>query len=94
MARTTSGSDLVDGLDGSGQAKDRLKAILDTLSGRASIGEAAARLGIREAMLHRVRGEALRAALQALEPKAPGRPRRTITDEQRRIAELEEKLRD
>jgi len=94
------GPSLVDHLDGSERAKERLHVILETIAGELTIAEACKRLGIGEAMFHRLRTEVLEAGLACLEPKTVGRPRRVTTGEEQqlhamaeRIAELEAELR-
>lgn len=84
MARPTSGAELVEGLEGSAGAKQKLRLFLQTLLGERSIGEVGEELGINEAMVHRLRSRALTAALQDLEPKAPGRPRKEAPSEELR----------
>jgi transposase-like protein len=83
------GSALVEHLDGSLQAKERLEVILDTLTGQLTIGQACQRLGVKEARFHRLRMEVLEASLARLEPRSVGRPRQTATAEEIRSAELE-----
>jgi transposase len=70
-----------------------LELILETLGrhGR-TIAEACQALGLSEAQFHRLRNRALAGALEALEPRAVGRPPRQVTPEQERIAELEAEL--
>ena len=84
------GAQLVDRLEGSEHAKNRLKVILETLAGRQTIPEACNELGIQESMLHRVRSEVLQTALGRLEPRPMGRPSHAISPEDRRVIELEE----
>lgn len=100
LGRKPLGPALVQHLDGSPRAKERLEVILQTLAGRLTIAEAGERLGINEAMFHRLRSEVLAAGLAQLEPKPLGRPPRIPTAEQqqcealqRRVAELEAELR-
>jgi transposase len=100
IGRKPLGPSLVDRLDGSQRAKERLQVILETIAGQLTIAQACERLGIGEAMFHRLRTEVLEAGLECLEPKTVGRPRRVTTGEQRqlnvmaeRIAELETELR-
>jgi hypothetical protein len=87
--RKPTGAQLVEHLQGSQHAKDRLKAILETLSGQRTIPEACAELGIRGAMFHRVRSEVLQTALGRLEPRPQGRPSRPSSAADQRVAELE-----
>jgi len=86
------GPELVQHLEGSEHAKERLQAMLETLVGRSTIAEACERLGIGEAMFHRLRIEALQAGLNRLEPRPIGRPPRETSVEASRVAELEERL--
>lgn len=58
---------------GSEEAKKRLEVILKTLAGEMTIPEACKTLGIKEAMFHRVRDQAIMGAGEALEAKKPGR---------------------
>lgn len=76
MARPPLGAKLVEGMEGSEEAKRRLQVILETLSGERTVGEACEALGINEARLYALRAEALEAALSRLEPKPAGRPRK------------------
>ncbi|MCO5164770.1 MAG: hypothetical protein M9894_15785 [Planctomycetes bacterium] len=92
MAGKTSGSELVNGLDGSDQAKDWCKAILDTLSGATTVVDAARSLGCNQAYFYRVRGRALQAMLSDLEPKRTGRKPAEHDPQATRIAELEAEL--
>ena len=86
------GPELVEHLDGSRQAKQRLETILETMVGQLTIEEACQRLGIKPAMFHRLRTEVLEAGLARLEPRPMGRPRRQPTAEEVRRAELEHRV--
>lgn len=90
--RKSKGPQLVEQLEGSPQAKARLQAILETLAADSTIPEACATVGVGESMFHRVRTEALQAALARLEPRPRGRPAKECTEEQRRIEELEQQV--
>jgi hypothetical protein len=76
--RIPSGPEYVDvqHLHGSAQAKERLRVILETMMGQWRVGEACARLGICEQRFRQLRAELLQAALERLEPRPAGRPRR------------------
>jgi hypothetical protein len=74
--RYPAGAEAVERLQGSGRAKERLRVLVGLLAGTCRAGEAAARLGVGAAQLRRLRTAALQGALQALEPKPAGRPRR------------------
>ena len=86
------GPALVQHLEGSVHAKERLAMILATLAGRCSIAEACEQLGIGEAMFHRLRSEALQAGLDRLEPRPAGTSAARDSAEAQRIAELETRL--
>lgn len=87
--RKPTGALLVEHLEGSEHAKERLKAILETLSGQRTIPDACAELGIHDSMFHRMRSEVLQTALSRLEPRPLGRPPRPSSCEAERVAELE-----
>jgi hypothetical protein len=72
------GPQLVQHLQGSQYAKERLELILETITGNLTIPEACQRMGIGEAMFHRLRIRVLQVGLSDLEPRAPGRPRRLV----------------
>ena len=63
-------------LHGSAQAKERLRVILETMMGKWRVGEACDRLGICEQRFRQLRAELLQAALERLEGRPAGRPRR------------------
>lgn len=72
--RPPKGAGLVEGLASSDEAREKLRIVLQTLSGELSVEEACRRLAIGEARFHELRHEALLGAAQALEPKPKGRP--------------------
>lgn len=74
MSRPPEGVGHVDRLEGPEDLKDRLRVLLDTLTGRVSVTQACAVLGISESRLHELRRQALAGALGALMPKPSGRP--------------------
>jgi len=90
--RRTSGSKLVETMDGSRHAKKRLKLILDTLSGKVTIIDACAALGINEAAFHKLRRRTLEESLQGLEPRQPGRRAHERSPEEERIEQLEDEV--
>lgn len=65
----------VERLSGPAETKQRLRTILETLSGTCTVAEACARLDVSEARFHQLRQLALEGALAGLEPGLPGRPR-------------------
>ena len=92
----------VDHLDGSERAKERLRTFLETLGGTLAIPAACERLGLHESHFHELRREWLQAALERLEPRPMGRPRRRVelaplvaenSRLEQEVAELREQLR-
>jgi hypothetical protein len=73
--RKPAGAVYVQQLDGSAQAKERLQAILETLTGSTRVHEACEQLGICPQRFHQLRQQALAAALAGLEARPVGRPR-------------------
>jgi Helix-turn-helix domain len=99
VGRKPLGPALVDHLDGSAHAKDRLELILATIAGKVSVVAAAQQLGISEAMFYKLRNRVLQVSLEDLEPKPIGRPvQRTSVEGARgeelaaRVTELEREL--
>jgi hypothetical protein len=97
--RYPSGPEFVDKLDGSPEAKERLKVVLATLAGRLRVADACVRLGIKESRFDQLRIELLQTALHAAERRRAGRiaqPRFSDEGEvlslRQRIAELEAEL--
>jgi Helix-turn-helix domain len=98
--RHPKGPEAVEQLPGSDLAKQRLRAVLETIGDQRRVQEACAALGIGEARFRQLRQEALQGALAALEPQPAGRPAHapSPTDAtsqalQARVAELEAELR-
>ena len=82
------GPALVEHLDGSPMAKERLELILQTVAGQVTVVAAAQRLGISEAMFYKIRNRVLHVCLEDLEPKPRGRPPQFSTPDQERCATL------
>lgn len=81
-------------LTGSPHAKQRLTAVLKTLSGEWTISQACAELAIHAAYFHTLRHEWLQSAVELLEPKPAGRPPQAagpVPDDER-VARLEREL--
>ena len=99
MPRPNKGLGHVDGLQGDLESKWRLKVVLSTLTGEMLVDEAYEELGIGPTQFANLRKQVLQGALDSLQAKPVGRPRRvsTRTDEEvdameRHIAELEHEL--
>ena len=98
--RHPSGPGYVDHLEGSEQAKQRLRVVLETMTVGCRVQEACQRLGISEQRFDQLRQLAMQAALRRLESKPGGRPRRQHTGTtaevlalRQRVADLEAELR-
>jgi len=92
--RPPKGAGLVDGLESSALAKERLKIILQTIAGELSVVDACARLSVSEARFHELRAEALQAAAAQLEPKPAGRPAAIISREAQEAAALKAQIQE
>ena len=90
--RRPSGPEYVERLGGSAAAKERLRVVLETLAGHCRVAEACARLGLSEPRFHQLRARLLQAALEGLEPRPAGRPRRAEADA--RVQELQATIAD
>ncbi len=74
MARRTTGPDLVNRLDASEHARQRVRLVLGTIAGTTSVVDAALALDVSESAFHKIREQILQGALGAAEPKPIGRP--------------------
>ncbi len=92
MGRPNKGIDHVDSCDGSEQSKQRVQLILQTISGEQSVKETCERLGIQRPRFADLRTKALQAAVDALEPGRPGRPRKHDAEAVRREDELQRRI--
>jgi len=92
QGRKPSGSKVVERLDGSELAKDRLRVILDSLAGKKSIEEACQELGIGQAAFFKLRTRALSETMASLEPRPMGRPRKERKEEEEQVEALEKEV--
>jgi transposase-like protein len=83
---------LLDRLEGSSHAKQRLQVILETLSGQRTIPDACEELGIQDSMFHKMRGQVLQTALDRLEPRPLGRPAQVPSPAEEHVTELERQI--
>lgn len=74
MSRPNLGLEHVEKLAGDRETKARLRAILETLEGSASVHDAAERLCVSPQRFAELRDQALMGALDALGPRPAGRP--------------------
>ena len=88
MARPPLGVGHVDRLEGSRREKERLRAILGTLTGELEVDEACAAMGVSTTRFADLRRTALQAALESLEPGVPGRPRKRVAAESDELVRL------
>jgi hypothetical protein len=90
--RRAKGPGLVEDLEGSEEAKTRMKVILETMAGQKSVQEACEQLGLGKSAFHEIRTESLKGALEKLEPKPRGRRRQDRTEDQGQIAQLKKQV--
>ena len=90
--RKTSGPALVEHLDGSVRAKERLELILQTVAGQVTVVAACKQLGISEAQFYKLRTRVLQSCLEDLEPKPRGRPPHPMTPAQQECEALSTEL--
>ncbi len=85
------GPEIVDHFEGSEEGKRRLRAVLEVISGRKTVEEACAALGIERARFYVLERQALSAGIEALTPRPAGRrPRPGPTPEATRLRALED----
>ena len=89
--RYPSGPEFVDKLDGSLEAKERVKVVLATLNGTCRVQDACEKLDIKEARFDQVRIDVLQAALNAAERRPAGRPARTPSPAEEENQQLRER---
>jgi hypothetical protein len=86
--RPTQGPALADKVEGSDQARVRLKIILQTIAGELTVADACKQLGLSEARFHELRQQWLQASCAALEPKPLGRPKETTIEQEVELLRL------
>ena len=86
------GPELACRLEGSAEARRRMRVILATIAGTCRVYEACAELGICEQRFEALRGAAVRAGIAALESRPAGRPPRVLSEAQVEIALLRERI--
>ena len=90
--RKPTGPQIVERLEGSPSAKQRLEVILETIAGQLTVPEACVRLGIGQSRFHDLRNRTLQATLNTLEPRRLGRPSKPTSPEQGKIEALRAEL--
>jgi hypothetical protein len=86
--RRPAGPEIVEQLQGSPQARLRLRLVLETLAGRRRVQQACELLGVGTVRFHALRQTVLEAALAALEPRPAGRPPREAAAEPGQVEAL------
>jgi len=81
-------------LDGAVEQKHRLRVILDVLGGSMSVKQACEALQISQARFHQLRAHVLQGALDALAPRASGRPRSALPEQAPQVEELKRQVRE
>lgn len=76
VGRPTKGLGHVDDVEGSAEAKERAKVLIEVVAGTLSFVEGARRLSVSTTRLEQLRVQALQGTVAALEARAPGRPRK------------------
>jgi len=90
--RHAAGPEYAERLEGSELACQRMRVVLETIAGSKRVIEACAELDICEQRFETIRQEAIQAGVAALELKPAGRPRKTTTEADERIASLQERI--
>lgn len=88
MGRRCDLTRLVDSLDGSIDAKKRMRAITRAATNDLSVAAAAAELDVSPQRFHDMRADMLQAGLAALEAKPAGRPKATTDGTSELVAEI------
>jgi hypothetical protein len=81
-------------MDGSNEAKRRLKMILEVIAEKRTVKSACEELGISESRYHELEWAALQGAVEHLEPKAAGRPPAPSPAQDPEKAALEEEVKE
>jgi hypothetical protein len=81
-------------MDGSEQAKMRLKVILEVIAEKRTVKSACEELGISEARYHELEWTALQGAVDSLEPKPAGRPPAAASPPDPKLVALEEEVKE
>lgn len=92
--RRTRGPRMAQELEGSGEARERLELMLETVAGARTVKDASEQLNITEARFYALRDRALNAAVQSLEPRPAGRPAASHGAADPQIQELEARVVD
>jgi hypothetical protein len=92
MGRKPVGAELVQRVPGSSMAKQRMKVVIETMTGAKTMQQACTALAVEKSRLFQLRERALQAAVAALEPQTVGRPPQTTPQDAARVAALEQQV--
>ena len=90
--RPIKGPSMVEALEGTQEAKKRLRVILETIAGQRSVEDACQELGIEKSAFHKIRTKVMQTALEDLEPKTPGRKPAEGSESDEKLKDLEKEL--
>ncbi len=90
--RPVEGAKVVDDMDGSQEAKRKVRAVLQSLAGERPVDEICAELGIGKTAFYELRARVLQAALSGSEPKPAGRPAYLAPPGQAEIGKLKAEI--
>lgn len=91
--RPVVGVDLIERIEGPRLLRRRVRIVLATLSGRLTIAQACAELGVGRTRFHALRWQVLAGAMDALKPRSRGRPR-VIPVESPEVRALQARIRE
>jgi hypothetical protein len=92
MGRRPLGLDFVEQMQGPPQAKERLMAVLESLTGELTVDQVCSAVGIGRTRFYQLRERAMYGALEALFAGTPGPKARRADEREERIHELEAKV--
>ena len=90
--RPVKGAELVDSLAGSHAAQQRMRVILQTLTGVLSVQEACLIMGIGRAGFHKLRQQFLQQSMALLEPRPRGRRPRQPSEAELEVQRLKHEI--
>lgn len=90
--RRPAGPELAERLDGSAEARQRMRVILSTIAGTLRVQQACEQLRICEQRFETLRATAIRAGIAALEARPIGRPPKVLSEAQAEIARLRDQV--
>jgi hypothetical protein len=86
------GPELAERLQGSEQARMRMRVVLETIAGKKRVIDACQELGICEQRFETIRQEAIQAGVMELELRPAGRPRKSTSESDEQLAQLQKRV--